>query len=312
MLENWQYSRIRHAPKLTAEMKAADPLAELKWKLLDEETVRKSKDSANRVFTSLKAALNRAFADVDNGVQSDHAWRLVKPFRDVGSAREVFLDQNQCKRLINACPPALRNLVTIAIISGARPPGELREVRVSRFRKDLKILSVNGKNGPRDVVLSQEATDFLARISEGKQPDDLLFPNEDGGEWTKSLHSRPMAKAVKAAGLTEHVTIYCLRHTYASQTILNRMNLALLAENMGTSIAMLEKHYSHFIAQTKTDLIEETSFKLGLTAPNESEPLTSLDQLRKLTVDTLSSYWGGEQLRPFWVDASQPIAGIVV
>jgi len=40
-------------------------------------------------------------------------------------------------------------------------------------------------------------------------------------------------------------TLYSLRHTYATFQILNGIDLHKLAKNMGTSIGMLEKHYSH-------------------------------------------------------------------
>ena len=41
-------------------------------------------------------------------------------------------------------------------------------------------------------------------------------------------------------------SLYSLRHTYATfQIIYNRLDLHTLAKNMGTSIAMLERHYSH-------------------------------------------------------------------
>jgi hypothetical protein len=43
------------------------------------------------------------------------------------------------------------------------------------------------------------------------------------------------------------------------------MNLKLLAENMGTSIRMLEVHYGKFIAASRQKLVEESAFKLGLT-----------------------------------------------
>jgi len=46
------------------------------------------------------------------------------------------------------------------------------------------------------------------------------------------------------------------------------MNLNLLAENMGTSIRMLEVHYGKFIAGSRRKLIEESAFKLGLKPGN--------------------------------------------
>src|SRR4029077_10091672 len=67
----------------------------------DPEVERRSKDSANRVLSMFKAALNRAFHDASNKIPSDAAWRKVKPFRDVGRARQVHLDVKQSTRLIN-------------------------------------------------------------------------------------------------------------------------------------------------------------------------------------------------------------------
>jgi hypothetical protein len=42
------------------------------------------------------------------------------------------------------------------------------------------------------------------------------------------------------------------------------MNIKLLSENMGTSIKMLEQHYSKFFAASRRQLIEKHAFKLGL------------------------------------------------
>src|SRR5262249_31180906 len=81
----------------------------------DPEDVRRSKDTANRTLTMLKAALNHVYADPkkrkERGLTSADAWREVKPFKGVGRAREVHLDPAECTRLINATSGAFRNLV---------------------------------------------------------------------------------------------------------------------------------------------------------------------------------------------------------
>lgn len=245
-----------------------------KWAMVrqdpnDPEVERRSKDSANRVLTSLKAALNRAFRDEANGIASDAAWRRVKPFTDVGRAREVHLDVAQSKRLVNTCRGAFRELVTAALLTGARPPHELAGCRVGHFRADLGTLHIpDGKTGSRDVVLTKEAVVFFDEISAGRAPDDLLLPRDNGTPWKRSDHLRPMADAVKRANLPKGTTIYSLRHTHASQSILNGANLKLLAENMGTSITMLEKHYAKFIAASRRKLVEQSALKLGLKPGN--------------------------------------------
>lgn len=230
----------------------------------DPDAERRSKDSANRVLTMIKAALNRAFQDESNNIPTDVAWRRVKPFEDVGRARQVHLDVGQSTRLINACQGAFKWLVTGALLTGARPPHELATPRVRDFRADLGTLSVDGKTGQRDIVLTKEAVRYFREITAGRGADKLLFPKDDGTAWAKNHHQRPMQEAVKRAKLPADTTIYSLRHTYASQSILAGMNLKLLAENMGTSIRMLEVHYGKFIAGTKRKLVEESAFKIGL------------------------------------------------
>jgi integrase len=230
----------------------------------EPDVERRSKDSANRVLTMLKAALNRAFNDDANDIASDVAWRRVKPFREVGRSRDVHLDGAQCRALLKSSELDLRNLATAALLTGARPPHELAGCRVKHFRADTGTLSVDGKTGPRDIVLTGEAVTFFTSVAAGKEPNDLLLPKADGTTWGKNHHTRPMADAVAVAKLPPGVTIYALRHTHASQSILAGMNLKLLAENMGTSIRMLEQHYGKFIAASRRRLVEESSFKLGL------------------------------------------------
>jgi integrase len=267
-------------PTLGAKAVAAVTTAELeRWKRRlvrrdgeDPEVERRSQDSANRVLSMLKAALNKAFQDESNRIPSDAAWRRVKPFRDVGRARQVHLDRAQSMRLVNCCRGAFRDFVTAALLTGARPPGELATLRVRDFRADLATLHVDGKTGERDVVLTAEAVRFFEGIAAGKEPDALLLPKDDGTAWGKNHHVRPMQDAVARAKLPADCTIYALRHTAASQSILAGMNLKLLAENMGTSIRMLEQHYGKFIAASRRKLVEESSFKLGLK-PGKVRPL---------------------------------------
>jgi len=233
----------------------------------DPEVERRSKDTANRVLNDLRAGLNRAFQDEKNRIPSDAAWRRVKPFKNVGRARQVHLDVEQVKRLLAATSGAFLKLVTGALLTGARPPHELVALRVRDFSPTTSTLTViDGKTGHREITLTQEAVTFFGGLCEGREPDALLLPKGDGTAWGKNHHIRPMRDAVEKAKLPEDCTIYALRHTYASQSILAGMNLKLLAENMGTSVRMLEVHYGKFIAASRRKLVEETAFKLGLGA----------------------------------------------
>src|SRR5215831_7745551 len=83
--------------------------------------IRKRRATANRILTVLKAALNHAWKS--GHVASDDAWRRVKPFRAVETARVRYLSEAECVRLVNACEPAFRNLVRLSARSQSRGLG---------------------------------------------------------------------------------------------------------------------------------------------------------------------------------------------
>ena len=53
-----------------------------------------------------------------------------------------------------------------------------------------------------------------------------------------------------------------------NRSLLAGMNIKLLAENMGTSVRMLELHYAKFIAASRRELVEKSTFRLGLKPSN--------------------------------------------
>jgi hypothetical protein len=77
-----------------------------------------------------------------------------------------------------------------------------------------------------------------------------------------------MRDAVARAVLPAATTLYCLRHTHASLALLAGMNLQLLAENLGTSILMIEHNYGKFTSKARERLVEEFGPKLGLAPGN--------------------------------------------
>jgi hypothetical protein len=62
---------------------------------------------------------------------SDDAWRRVKPFKAVDTARVRYLSEAECVRLVNACEPAFRGLVRGALLTGCRH-SELAALRAGK------------------------------------------------------------------------------------------------------------------------------------------------------------------------------------
>lgn len=209
------------------------------------EAERRAKDSANRDFSCLKALLNHAFKQ--QLVRTDSAWKGAEPFPKVARARSVFLDREQRLALLNAADGAFETLLRVALLTGARY-GELRTLRVSDFDPQMGRLSVTkGKTGARTVPLSADAVRLLRKVAKDRLPGACLLTRDDGQPWGHSDQDELMRAAVKAAKLPRKTVLYTLRHTFIAEALRSGIDIHSVAKTVGTSVAMIEKHYAKFL-----------------------------------------------------------------
>jgi site-specific recombinase XerD len=228
----------------------------------DKEAVRKSKDSANRVLSMLKAFLNHAAADGKNGIPSDQAWRMVKPFRNVGRPRDVRFSPQDARRLIGNVEDArFAELVEGGYGTGGRYE-ELTDSKVRHFDAVGKTLKVSGKTGTRDIILQPSAVRLIKRITARRPLDDYIFRKSDGSKWRPSDQVRPMKEAVLKSKLDPKGCFYSLRHAYISESIEANVPLTVIAKNCGTSVRMIEITYAKLLFEKQRKFVEKGAPKL--------------------------------------------------
>jgi integrase len=229
----------------------------------DPDARRRSQDTANRILSILKAALNEAFADEANGLPSDTAWRRVKRYRNVGGARQEHFEASQVRLLVAKATTfdhCFADLVEVAYLIGARL-GELANANVRDFDAENGALRVTGKTGTRSITLTSESIATLRRVAGKRPPPAPLLPRLDGERWRNTQH-RPMQRALKLAKLSADASFYSLRHSHISRAIEGEMPLSLIAENCGTSLLMIQKNYAKVLTRTRRDVIQQTAPKL--------------------------------------------------
>jgi integrase len=219
-----------------------------------EEEKRQRKSSANRTRTVLFAALNQAFHD--GRVDSDAAWRAVKPFREADSAKVRYFSVDEFRRLDNVTEGDFRQLLKAGVLTGCRY-GELTRLRVGDFNLDAGTLFVGkSKSGKaRHVVLTAEGQGFFRQLTVGRQPSELMLKRDGGGAWGPSHQIRPMKQACARARITPAAGFHILRHTYASLLVMAGAPLNVVATNLGhADTRMCERHYAHlapsYVAET--------------------------------------------------------------
>jgi integrase len=234
-----------------------------------DDSDRRRRASTNRLWSILRAALNHAFHD--GKIESDIAWRKVKPFKAVDAARIRYLTVAESKRLINACDREFRPLVQAALYSGARY-GELARLQAQDFNLDAGTIAIRkSKTGKaRHVILTEEGAALFRDLTIGKSGDAPILTRADGQPWGESHQLERMAEAVKRAKITPAVTFHGLRHTYASLAVMDGMPLPVLARNLGHSTTrMTELHYSHLAPSYMADTIRKHAPSFGYKSDNK-------------------------------------------
>ena len=134
--------------------------------------------------------------------------------------------------------------------------------------------TVTGKTGRRTLIATHHTEEYLRRL-QLRQPTLAKFSFEDllkkkinqpvfklaTGETTKNL-AGTFRVLMRDSGLdadkdAKHKrTLYSLRHTYAHFALMkDRMSVYTLAEQMGTSVKMIEQHYGHITPALKAQEI---------------------------------------------------------
>ena len=240
-LRRWRDELVNVAPRLRT--REGD---EQKYRRVNGEDARRARRaSANRTWTILRAALNHSFTE--GKINSDSAWRKVKPFKKVDVARIRYLTIAEAQRLVNASNPEFRPLVQAALQTGCRY-GELIGLEVRDFNSDAGTLAIRqSKTGkPRHVVLSDEGQRLFAALTAGRSGHKLLLQKTNGEPWRAAHQKRPMRDACERGKITPPINFHGLRHTWASLATMNAMPLMVVARNLGhVDTRMVEKHYGH-------------------------------------------------------------------
>lgn len=205
-----------------------------------------SKASANRTLTALKAALNFAVSNRLVAASAAQEWAEVKPYKDAGKRRDLYLDLTQRRALLGATQGALRDLIEAAMLTGARA-GELVNATRSQFDARLGCIKFAGKTGPRTIPLSAPALALFKRLSESKFPAARLLVRDDGKPWAHSDWDELVRAAAARAGLPPKTCLYTMRHSFITQAVQGGLSILDVARLVGTSVMMIEKHYGHLV-----------------------------------------------------------------
>jgi integrase len=208
----------------------------------------------NRLRASVLACCNLS-RKLDPRIKD--AWTVGWPvLPNARKARNVVLTEAEIRAVVAASymiSPEFGLLVEMAAVTGARPSQLARlncgdaltgdRIAMPSSRKGSRKRTITYKSAPLPASLAPRLR-AIAKDQPGDAP--LLVQAGGKGRWAASRHSLPFKAAVRLD--SNVVTIYALRHSYATRAILRGIPLRLIADAMDTSTAMLERTYSALIA----------------------------------------------------------------
>lgn len=166
----------------------------------------------------------------------------------------------------------LRDYVLMLANTGARHGTEMMNVKWKNIqwfvdKNGIKYIEiyVDGKTGPRTLIARHRVATHLKRIQSRfadlaemsfdellrKRVDEYVFRLRDGSQ-TNAM-DKNFQQYLERLNLlyggdgSEKRTLYSLRHTYATFALEDGVPIAILAKQMGTSVQMIQKHYSKFV-----------------------------------------------------------------
>lgn len=223
---------------------------------LTPDELRRRKRTFNSLVSILKMAFRHAWDNAS--IHSERPWRCLKRIPVNHTPRTIFLDRQECRRLLDACTPALKDLVLAALYTGCRV-GELGKLRVDDVGRQGYGIRVGAfKRSPaRFVFVPDEGMAFFLSKCEGKTSQDHVLMSDKGKPWRRQ-HSQLFRRAVAKSGLPRELVFHGLRHSYASDLIRSGVQIEVVAKQLGHSNTVtVSNTYGHLAEQFREQQIRE-------------------------------------------------------
>ena len=203
------------------------------------------------------ASVNREMACLHHLFRKAVEWKMMEksPFADGASLklkennkRMRFLNEDEIQRLLSTCAPHLKPIVETALLTGMRR-GEILSLKWDQIRSGFIYLEKTKTNEARQIPVSEalEAVFKDIRRKEGLRYEHVFTYQ---GRRIEDNFSNSFRTALKRAGLVDF-RFHDLRHTFASQLILNGGGLKDVQELLGHKSLTMTLRYAHLTQESK-------------------------------------------------------------
>lgn len=200
----------------------------------------------NRILATLKHMYTHA---IKTGYIQASPLGDVNDLRFEENGRVRYLEPGEVVSLLSNCNPLLRAIVTTAVNTGGRK-SEILGLKVGDLDLKNRLLTFKlTKNGePRHIPINEALKEQLAPYLEDKCVGDYVFTKNNGKP--QKCVREAFTMATRNAGI-ENFTFHDLRHTFASNLVMQGVDLYVVKELLGHSTIRMTEKYSHLAPDHK-------------------------------------------------------------
>lgn len=233
------------------------------------------------------ASVNREMSCLHHIFTKAVEWEMIEksPF-DKGKSlllkennkRLRFLNDNEVKKLLQACPQYLRDIVVCALNTGMRR-GEILSLKWSQVRNGFIYLDKTKTKEERQIPINDDLKALFSRIRKKRHfKSDNVFlydgqiieastgkvrrPKKERKPQPLTEVKRSFTAALDRAGIV-NFRFHDLRHTFASQVLLRGGDLKDIQELLGHKTMTMTLRYAHLTQEHKRKAVNLLN---GLTA----------------------------------------------
>lgn len=174
--------------------------------------------------------------------------------------RVTYLSELEATRLLHACHDMRDYAMLCVMLYGGLRRTEVAHLRWEDVDLGKRIVSVRGTKTHRtaDVPIAPKAAHALEQWRE-RCSGEWVFPSDKGGHVRPDRVNRIVKKYARKAGLKKEVTAHVLRHTLATNLLLNGADVTLVQKQLRHRDIKSTMVYLHITTEKQKELYDRFS-----------------------------------------------------
>jgi integrase/recombinase XerD len=175
------------------------------------------------------------------------------------------LSKEEIRNLLLATPNLKHKAMLSLIYACGLRRSELLDMKIRNLDSSRKVIHIKRAKGKKDriVPLSSRLRDLLAEYYKQFHPRDYLFESEYNGRYGERSIEKALSDAVQICKILKRVTLYTLRHSYATHQLESGTDVRYIAALLGHNRLKTTKIYTH-ICSSKLGNLPSPFVDLGL------------------------------------------------